>query len=65
MQVIVIVERGNDWPIAAIQIPEGKTDDETFVKWYRKNHYSSKHLLDQDILELPYLWQELTVEQVS
>jgi len=64
MKVIVIVEHGNDWPIAAIQIPEGKTDDETFVKWYRSEN-PNEDISDQDILEEPYLWQELTVEQVS
>lgn len=64
MQVIVIVEHGNDWPIAAIKIPEGKTDDETFIMWYRSEN-PNYDISDQDILEEPYLWQELTVEQVS
>lgn len=64
MKVIAICEYDNEYPIAVVQIPEGSTDDETFVKWYRLDHMNSK-LSDQDILEQPFLWQELEVEQVS
>jgi len=65
MPCIAINEYDNDWPIAVVQIPEGKTADETFVMWYRQYRGSQKNLSDQQILELPFAWEELEVLQVS
>jgi hypothetical protein len=71
MKVIAICEYDNDYPIAVVQIPEGLTADQTFIKWIRGQRFgrmsrkNGSNISDQEILELPFLWQELEVKQVS
>ena len=62
MKVIVICEHGNDWPIAAIEIPEGSSEDETFAKWYRAKH--EENITDEALHEVAFLYQELTVQKI-
>lgn len=64
MQIIAILIYGNDWPVAFVQIPEGLTEAEAFVKWFRGQN-KDKEISDKEILELPYEWQTCTVEKLD
>lgn len=62
-KVIAIVIYGNDWPMAIVKIPEGKTADETFILWHRSVYNTD--LTDRDILDLSYAWQEETLKRLE
>lgn len=67
MKVIAINEYGNDWPIAAVKIPDGKTAEETFVAWFRaysaqRSYAKRENWTDADIIQkAENIWQELTL----
>jgi len=66
-KVIAIVEYDSPFPIAVVAIPKGVDADWTFVLWYcEKYHKGNSEALEpdevQDILELPYCYEELEVQ---
>lgn len=63
MQVVAITGRKEDYAVAVIEIPEGKTADQTFCMWYRTQYRSAQGRNDQEIMDdnTEYAWVELTV----
>lgn len=66
MQVIAINEYGNDWPVAVVAIPEGKTADQTMAEWVRRRNPSRyKDWADDKVLEdCLYVHSELPVQHL-
>jgi hypothetical protein len=71
MNVIAITGRDSDFAVAVVQIPEGKTADETFVAWVRagcnggSSGYEVDGWSDEKIMrEVEYAWQEMPIQQV-
>jgi hypothetical protein len=68
MKVIAINEHGNDWPIAVVKIPDGKTADDAFVAWFKlhsnqasyaeENNWSDEQILTEAL----NVWEELVVQ---
>ncbi len=67
MKTIAINEYKNDWPVAVVKIPDGKTAGQTFISWFKlfsnQSDYAKKHgWSDQKILqEALYVYSDLTV----
>lgn len=68
MKCIAINEYKNDWPVAVVKIPDGKTADQTFVAWFKLHSnqasYAEEHnWSDEQIMqEALYVFSELTVQ---
>lgn len=72
MKVIAITERGEDFAIAVVKVPEGKTGDEVFLAWMKAgcegghSGYDTDDKSDDEILDnnTEYAFAELTIQEV-
>ncbi len=70
MKVIAITERGEDFAIAVVAVPEGQTGDATFLAWMRAgcegghSGYDTDGKSDDEISDMntEYAFAELTVQ---